>query len=86
MCKFLLFFVTEFYIRFIEAKNAHKKYLQAKVMNTSDRNQELFDSRIAERNYIISSQMMSQKLAASFVNFDLVSIAVGLLCLVMVNE
>lgn len=77
---------TEFYIRFAEAKNAHKKYLQKNAMDSSDKNEQLLNSKIAERNYIISSQMISQKLAASFVNFDLVCIAVGLFCLVSVNE
>lgn len=55
-------------------------------MNSSDKNEQLLVSKIAERNYIISSQMMSEKLAASFINFDLVCIAVGLLCLVTVQE
>lgn len=53
-------------------------------MNSSDKSEQLLVSRIAERDYIISSQMMSQKLAASFVNFDLVCIAVGLFCIITV--
>lgn len=73
-------FATEFYTRFAEARKAHKRFLQR-----TDTNEQLLISKIAERNYIISSQIMSQKLAASFVNFDLISIAVGLFCLTTVR-
>lgn len=41
--------------------------------------------KLAERNYIASSEVMSQRLADSFINFDLVSIVIGLLCLSTVS-
>lgn len=68
----------------MEAKNSHKRFLQLNATNSSDKSERLLLSMIAERDYIVSSQMMSQKLAASFVNFDLICIGVGLFCLVTV--
>lgn len=74
--------ISEFFSRWIVAKNAHKTFLQ---LNSNSTEQiQVFES--AERNYIIASKAMSKKLADSCVNFDHVSIAIGLICLVTVRQ
>lgn len=75
----------EFYIQFSQAKDAHKSLLQLDAGGLTNGSELLIAFKVAERNYIASSEIMSYRLADSFVNFDLVYIAIGMFCLITVG-
>lgn len=78
---------SEIYVQFTQAKNAHKLFLQRHNETGSEyENDRILAFKLAERNYIASSERMSQRLANSFINFDLDAIVIGILCLVTVSN
>lgn len=85
MPNFNFFYFIETYAIYTEAKNAHKTFLQLNADKLENENDKFKAFYSAERYYIASSEAMSQKLADSFVKFDLVSITIGLTCLVTVS-
>lgn len=82
----LYLFFPVFYTQFTDAKNAHKLFLHRNRDSSSYENDLLLAFKLAERNYIASSEVMSQRLSDSFINFDLISIIIGLICLVTVSN
>lgn len=62
----------------------HKIFLQlnGNDSETTSKKSTLYEN--AERSYSAAAKVMSQKLADSYVNFDLFSIITGLICLASV--
>lgn len=69
----------------MQAKSAHKTFLQLNdnSLETSDQKSLLFAN--AERNYVAAAKIMSRKLADSFVNVDISCIVIGLISLTLVT-
>lgn len=77
---------SEFFARFIVAKNAHKAFLLVNKNSSETTNEHVQEFMSAERNYIAAAKAMSRKLAESCVHFDQFCIAIGLACLVTVRQ
>lgn len=75
---------TDFYFEFLEAKEAHKTFLQLNGDDSEAASKKSTLYENAERSYRAAAKVMSQKLADSYVNFDLFSIITGLICLASV--